>query len=86
MTPGPVPQLHFGAEDPGTVCVCVCVCVWNMPGIHLFCPEAPAPFLVALGMQQVSLGDPLLSSLLPSCLLSSSCSEFPHGPLPAGLH
>ena len=68
------------------VCVCACACVWNMPGTCPVCPKAPAPFLVALGMQQVSLGDPLLSSLLPTCLLPSSCSEFPQGPLPAGLH
>lgn len=73
----------------GVWCVCmgvcgVCACVehtWHLP----VCPEAPAPFLVASGMQQVSLGDPLLSSLLPTCLVPSSRSEFPHGPLPAGL-
>lgn len=70
----------------GVWCVCmgVCACVehtWHLP----VCPEAPAPFSVASGMQQVSLGDPLLSSLLPTCLVPSSRSEFPHGPLPAGL-
>lgn len=56
------------------------MCVWNTPGTHPVCPEAPAPFLVALGMQQLSLGDPLLSTMLPTCLVPTSRSEFTHGP------